>query len=311
VSDLDSDLHLAPRPDAEHPMGKAQYVDVGGVPTRFFDVGEGHPLVLVHGGDFRSLSSADDWSLNVPALAADFRVIALDKLGQGFTGLPLTDADYTMSATTRHLAGFVDALELDDVTLVGHSRGALPAAWLAIDRPQRVRSLVVYSSNTLAPDHPDTPRDFYHEAYADRPERPDVDYVLREPVRNSYDSAHVDDDFVGRRLEIARLAKTATAVSVMRRTYSTGFLPDFRAMRAEVLERVDSGGIRCPVSVIWGRDDVSAPLVLGELLADRLAAAAAIADFHVFNHAGHYVYREQPEACDGTVREFVARCLEP
>jgi pimeloyl-ACP methyl ester carboxylesterase len=65
------------------------------------------------------------------------------------------------------------------------------------------------------------------------------------------------------------------------------------------------------VWVIGARPAVSAPLVGGVLLADRRAAAAAIADFHVFNHAGHYVYREQPEACDGTVREFVARCLEP
>jgi pimeloyl-ACP methyl ester carboxylesterase len=308
VSDLDTDLRAAPA--GEHPMGPARYVDVDGVSTRYFDVGEGHPLVLVHGGDFRSLSSADDWSLNVAPLAADFRVIALDKLGQGFTDVPLSDADYTMSATARHLAGFVDALGLDDVTLVGHSRGALPVAWLALDQPDRVRGLVVYSSNTLAPQHPDTPRDFYHEAYADRPEQPDVSYVRREPVRNSYDSAHVDDAFVARRLEIARLAKTGVAVAAMRRLYATRFLPDFEAVRAEVLDRVDAGGIRCPVSVIWGRDDVSAPLVLGELLTSRLGATTPTADFHVFNRAGHYVYREQPEACDGTVREFVARCLQ-
>ena len=61
MSDLGSDLHVAPQRRMENPMGMAQYVDVDGVPTRYFDVGEGHPIVLVHCGDFRSLSSADDW----------------------------------------------------------------------------------------------------------------------------------------------------------------------------------------------------------------------------------------------------------
>jgi 2-hydroxy-6-oxonona-2,4-dienedioate hydrolase len=303
-----SDTAVAsPQRREAHPMGRPRYVDVDGVRTRYFDLGEGHPVVLVHGGDFRSLSSADDWSRNAAALAREFRVIAVDKLGQGFTGLPVSDAEFTMSATGRHLAAFLDVLGLGEVTLAGHSRGALPVAWLAVEQPQRVRALVVFSSNTLAPEHPDTPRDFYHQAYADRPQQPDLEYVCREPVRNSYDASHVDDAFAARRLEIARLEKTAAAVSAMARLYENRFRPDFLALRARVLERIDAGGLTCPVSVLWGRNDVSAPLVLGEMLTARLAASTSVVDLHVFNHAGHYVYREQPDACNGTVEEFVAR----
>jgi 2-hydroxy-6-oxonona-2,4-dienedioate hydrolase len=293
----------------EHPMGSAQYVDVDGVRTRYFDAGEGHALVLVHGGDFRSLSSADDWSTNAPALAEHFRVLSVDKVGQGFTDLPTSDAGYTMRASGEHLSGFITELGLTEVTLVGHSRGALPVAWLALERPDLVRSLVIFNSNTLAAEHPATPKDFYPNAYRNRPEQPDAEYVMREPIANSYSGDHVDADFVARRLEIAQLPKTAEALRIMGRLYESLFVPDFERLRSEVLRRIDGGELTCPVSLIWGRNDVSAPLVIGDELAAQMARHTPVLDYHVFNRSGHYTYREHPDECNAVVVDFVRRAI--
>ena len=130
------------------------FADVDGIRTRYYDEGAGSPILLIHGGDFRSYSTADDWSLNIGPLSQRHRVIALDKLGQGHTENPTSGRDYTLSATARHVVAFVRALGLGDLTVVGHSRGALSAAVLALEEPGRVRRLVVIDTNTLAPEDP-------------------------------------------------------------------------------------------------------------------------------------------------------------
>lgn len=284
-----------------------QFVEVEGVSTRFVEVGSGPAVVLLHGGDFRSASSLDDWSTNVPELSRFFRVIAVDKLGQGHTDVPVSDLEYTMTATVRHFGGFLDKMELDRAILIGHSRGALPVAALAVDQPDRVAGLVIFASNTIAPVHPATPTDFYPTAYANRPFPPDSEFVKRELVMNSFSIAHIDDALIRQRLAITALRKTAIAVGKMESLYRSQFLPSLERERNRVLDRIRMDGIRCPVLIVWGRDDPSAPLPLAWQLLDVIAPSTPTTELHIVNQAGHYAYREQPAACNGVVTEFIMR----
>jgi len=139
------------------PMGKVKFVDVDGVKTGYFEGGSGEAMVLVHGGSFGSAVSANCWSPIFEDLAAHFHVYVIDKLGQGYTDTPLNDADYTMDAVTRHIHRFMETLGIQKVHLLGHSRGALPAARIATDHPEMIENLVLFNSGTLARDA-STPR---------------------------------------------------------------------------------------------------------------------------------------------------------
>ena len=71
-------------------MPSEKYVDVDGIKTRYFDKGEGEPLILLHGGNFGSNDAVDcawDWELNIDGLARWFHVYAVEKLGQGRTDI--------------------------------------------------------------------------------------------------------------------------------------------------------------------------------------------------------------------------------
>ncbi len=75
-------------------MQNPKYVNVKGINTRYFDEGQGEPLLLIHGGNFGNednIDLADNWDLNWPWFVKWFHVYALDKLGQGFTYLPPSD----------------------------------------------------------------------------------------------------------------------------------------------------------------------------------------------------------------------------
>ena len=69
-------------------MKDAKFIDVLGVRTRYFEAGDGEPMLLFHGGDYSSTSNATVWGPAYDSLARKFHVYALDRLGQGFTDLP-------------------------------------------------------------------------------------------------------------------------------------------------------------------------------------------------------------------------------
>jgi len=70
-----------------------KFVDVGGVRTRYYEYGQGEPMILVHGGGRGTTSSANNWSPVIPLLARRFHVLAVDKSAAGMTGNPLDDRD--------------------------------------------------------------------------------------------------------------------------------------------------------------------------------------------------------------------------
>ena len=87
----------------------------------------GEPLVLISGGEFfGSPYSLDAWSLNLPELARHFHVFAIDKLGQGYTENPKSEAEYTFEALFEHIGE-----GLIDYVLINHNWNARqPDGWL-------------------------------------------------------------------------------------------------------------------------------------------------------------------------------------
>ncbi|MFF9817462.1 alpha/beta fold hydrolase [Streptomyces sp. NPDC014006] len=97
---------------------------------------EGRAAVLLHalGEDARS------WRAVARALAVERRVYALDLRGHGRSAWPGT---YTLELMASDVLGFLDALGLGAVDLVGHSLGGVVAQLLAQERPHRVARLVL------------------------------------------------------------------------------------------------------------------------------------------------------------------------
>jgi len=106
------------------------------------------PVVLLHALGEQS----SDWAPVAAALASSWCVYAPDLRGHGaseWTG------SYTIEQLTADLAAFLDALDLDQVTLGGHSVGGPPAYLYAARHPGRVTRLVLEDP---APPWPRTPR---------------------------------------------------------------------------------------------------------------------------------------------------------
>ncbi len=291
------------------PLGQSmkdpKFVDVDGIRTRYFEGGQGNNLVLIHGGRFGFPSySADVWSLVFDLLSKSFHVYAFDKLGQGYTDNPKSDSDYTKRAYIDHAYGFISKMGVQRTSILGHSMGALVAAAIAVEHPELVQTLIILDSNTLAPRDPSTPGDFYSKLEEGAPSTPTREYVRREPDANSYSNAHVTNEYVEGILKIALLPKTIE-VTQKAEGLNAGFFENIQKIKAETLDGIRAGRLKAPTLILWGFNDVSAPVVLGMHLLRVIAPAVKQTQFHVINQAGHYLFREQPQEVSRIVTNFI------
>jgi pimeloyl-ACP methyl ester carboxylesterase len=117
-------------------------VEIDGRPVNYVDIGSGdrHPVVFVHGlgGQWQN------WLENIPRVAQERRVIALDLPGFGLS--PMPEREITISGYGRTVNALCDRLRLGDVELVGNSMGGFIAAEVAIQFKERVDRLVLVSA---------------------------------------------------------------------------------------------------------------------------------------------------------------------
>lgn len=305
-------------------MGGAKFVDVNGVRTRYFDAGTGEALVLIHGGQWPATASADGWSPIFDHLAERFHVYAFDKLGMGYTDNPKRDADYSMDAIIRHATGFIQALGLNRIVLAGHSRGALPAARIACDHPDLVSHLVLFDSNTLAPDDPNTP-DRVDPPPIARP--PTMEEIRTADLRNPqyYGKQMITDRYVEAQYRIAQLPKIREVDRKFRELRDRWMRENKQELdtnpklgsnmgattwwmykaKYSTLDRINAGTLKAPTIIIWGFNDPTAPRFLGVNLMETLAKVVDRSELHILNHAGHFVFAEHPAEVTRLITGFV------
>ncbi|WP_254536491.1 alpha/beta fold hydrolase [Halomarina litorea] len=113
------------------------HVTVGdGTDLYYQDVGEGPPVVLVHGFSTNHLS----WWQQIPTIARRYRCLAVD---QRRFGLSADEGGRGVAAFADDLLALLDALGIERAALVGHSMGGWSVASLATRHPDRVAALVL------------------------------------------------------------------------------------------------------------------------------------------------------------------------
>ena len=220
---------------------------VDGLPVRYFEASpdspsDGSAVVLLHGlGD-----SAETWARMMPRLALGRRVIAPDLAGFGRT--PAPREGMRLSVLVRYLAGFLDAVGVEEAILVGNSLGGAVAIRYAADNPGRVERLFLLDSagllNEVAPElEPGTreeARELARIAFSADVTMPR--FVLDDLVRSSKDPA--------------------------RRAYLRSDEPT--DVRGD-LNRIDA-----PTTIIWGEQDKLVPPGHGRALRDGIADSELI-----------------------------------
>lgn len=276
VSDAEIDAYIAgyvlPTDDeAGEDSGPAyQFIEVDGIKIRYARRGaaEGTPVVFIHGygGDL------DNWLFNIDAIGEKAPVIAFDLPGHGQSDVRLPGP--SIAALAGFVGRFLDALEVPQAHLVGHSMGAAIASQVSLDAPRRVASLTLIGSAGLGP----TVNNGYTEGFANAQSRRELKPVL--------ELLFGDPGLVTRQLVDDVLKyKRIDGVGPLLIELGNALFGEGRQREQPGL-RLGQHGADQPILVIWGRDDKVIPAAD----ADNAPAGAAV---EIFDGVGHMAQMER------------------
>jgi haloalkane dehalogenase len=126
------------------------YVEVNGLRVHYVDEGDGDPILCLHG--------SPSWSFlyrkMIPPLSAAHRVVALDLVGFGRSDKFSEPGEYSIRLWRDTVAGIVQALALEEITLVVHDWGGAVGLWVATDLPERLARLVLLNTMIVTGEEP-------------------------------------------------------------------------------------------------------------------------------------------------------------
>ena len=125
-----------PAISAEFPY-EHRTVEVLGSRIAYVDEGEGDPILFIHGNP----TSSYLWRNVMPYVEGQGRIIAVDLIGMGNSDKP--DIGYTFQDHYAHVEGFIDALGLQDITLVVHDWGSALGLYYAAQNSDNVRAVAM------------------------------------------------------------------------------------------------------------------------------------------------------------------------
>lgn len=277
----------------------SSWVRVNGIRTHFVEAGNGDPVVLVHGAGPGACGWAG-WRQTIPALAKHYHVYALDTLGFGYTDKP-ADVVYSDQASVDHLAGFVDALCMEDVLLCGNSRGAYISAKYMLDHPGRVKKLLMVSSGSIAnamgiertADQMGGMRRL--QGYDGTPEgmRRFLEIIVN-------DHSKITDDLITERVRIAALPGHAEAQKSQRKfREAMKTNPELR-QQFDIRHRLPMA--TTPMLMVWGAKDAFAP----PEFAEKLQALLPNVIFEVLEESGHQAQNDEADRFNDMALSFFA-----
>jgi pimeloyl-ACP methyl ester carboxylesterase len=123
---------------------KHSWIDVDGAKTHYIEAGEGDPIVLVHGA-LPWACGETNYGGVVGLLGKHFHAIAVDMIGYGYTR-PRGPQDYPAHAQGDFLIRFIEALDVGPVSINGNSHGGFLVQYVAHERPDLVKRLILTNS---------------------------------------------------------------------------------------------------------------------------------------------------------------------
>jgi pimeloyl-ACP methyl ester carboxylesterase len=274
-----------------------QFRTIHGYRRAFRIAGSGPVILLIHGiGD-----NSTTWTAVQSKLAQRFTVIAVDLLGHGQSDKPR--ADYSTAAYANGMRDLLSVLDIERVTVVGHSLGGGVAMQFAYQFPQLVERLVLVGAGGVTKDVNVALR------LASLPMGSEALALLRLPlvlpalqIFGRAAGLVLGSTAVGRDLpDVLRiLADLPEPMASSAFTRTLRAVVDWRGQSVTMLDRCYLTQ-SVPVQIIWGAEDVVVPVSHA-----RMAHAAMPGSrLEIFERSGHFPFHDDPDRFIEIVERFI------
>ncbi len=277
------------------PLGKwaeayaeGKFIDLGGHRTHYLEGGSGKPVILIHGFNLDSQT----WIKNFEQLAAHFKVFAPDLWGQGYSTREPLAYGYELFAEQIRL--FMEAVNIQQASLVGHSMGAGTSIMFSIKHGKQVDMLVLIGSTGIPAELPARSKAFKLKGVAELLMSLRTDRIRRSNLGDYWihDRESLTDEYYQKLVHCQKIeGSTEALLTILRKDF-------FHTLEEEIR---NLGQLDIPTLIIWGREDKTIPLSSAEEI-HRLNPGSRL---EILDNAGHLANFDRPEEFNELVISFL------
>ena len=274
-----------------------KYINIDGINTRFWEIGTGNKyLLFIHGLG----GAAEEWVFNIPYFEDKYHILAVDLPGQGKSEKP--DISYTYEFYVNFINNFIHKLNVNLVTIIGHSTGGLAALLFTFKHFEKVANLVLIS-----------PAWTKKYGFLNRlPTIPLIGEILMQPpssyslVKKSmkaltYYNFDLPLEIIKRAYEVYNSSGYIKSLLSYLRNYLNIF--GLSRMGIKLFNNLEKNinFIEKPVLLFWGKEDKIVPLKYGKYLLNRIKNLK----YHEIENCGHNPHWEISEEFNKAVKAFL------
>lgn len=268
------------------------YVETPHLKLHYHELGEGEPLILIHGGG-PGATGWSNYSKNFEALAKNFRTIVIDLPGYGKSEKKSASGSLFEFLSDAVLA-LMDGLGIDKASFVGNSLGGGTSLKFCVRFPDRVNRLVLMGPAGSLPMFTPVSEGGRHMFAYYNGTGPSVQKLKNFIEYMVYDMSQITDELLQQRYEAsidpAVIANPPLSQMLKRHP-------------ADDLWRDRLSDLSHRTLLIWGREDRTVTLDSSFVLLRTLPNA----QLHVFPNCGHWAQWERPDEFNSLVTDFLLR----
>ncbi|MFC2064631.1 alpha/beta fold hydrolase [Chloroflexota bacterium] len=274
-----------------------RFINIDLINTCYWEEGQGPPLILLHGMG----GSAAGWLPCIDNLKKFYKVYVLEMVGHGSTGGSANEME-GINDMAKFVIHFMDAMNIDQAAIVGHSMGAVISLELTIKYQDRVSKLVIADSSGLGrgvtPIFRLLSTPVLGEILLKSTIAKDMETFVRQK-RKEFSNAPSVTNELAQQLFIKEYKpdQYRTTLKLLRKGFN--WFGQRKEFRAPILQGLPQ--ITCPTLIIWGRQDTIVPYKHGEVAAQNIPDST----LQVIDNCGHVPMFEQPEIFNQLILEFL------
>ena len=266
-----------------------KFIELDELSTHYIEKGSGEPIILLHGFFFDTYM----WNKNIDALAEKFKVYAIDLWGFGFsTREPL---DYGYPLYTQQLLKFMDALEIPKASLIGQSMGGGTIINFTVSNRDRVNKIVLVDSAGMPNQLPIMGRISNLPKLGEFMYNLNNNFVRKMTLGNTFlhNKQIITEEYYENATRFHKIkGTTEVMLYITRKQFFDTLIEEIKKLSF----------MNVPTLIVWGREEKSIPLPIGEEMHRVLKDSR----LEILDEAGHCSHDDQSDLFNQLTLDFLA-----
>ena len=265
-----------------------KFIELDGLSTHYVEKGSGEPVILLHGFFFDTYM----WNKNIDVLAERYRVYAFDLWGFGYsTREPL---DYGYALYTKQLRKFMEALGIPKASLIGQSMGGGTIINFTVSNRERVNKIILVDAAGMPNRLPIMGRISNLPKLGEFMYGLNNDFIRKMTLGNSFlHNKHIiTEEYFQNATRFHKIkGSTEVMLHVTRKQFFDTLIEEIKKLSL----------LDVPILIVWGREEKSIPLAVGEEMHKILKGSR----LEILDQAGHCPHDDQSALFNQLALDFL------